>query len=303
MLKVEAINGEPPEFKKERVPFEDLTPYFPHERLILEREPDDVTTRVIDLIAPMGKGQRSLVVAAPHTGRSTILQRVAMAITQNNPEAILMVLMIDERPEDIVDMTRSVKAEVVSTNIEEAPARHVQVAEMAIEKGKRLVEHGRDVVVLLDGLNRLSRAYNATDDASGHKLPGGMDVVALHKPRSLLAAARCVEEGGSLTLMATVDPGEPGSVDRLIFDEVKHIGNHEIVLDSALVESRIYPAIDIHRSAARREETLLHPEEYDRVCMLRRQLENLGPAEAMEKLLGRLKETRSNAEFLLSLKS
>ncbi len=302
MLKVEAINGEAPELKREKIPFENLTPFFPTERLILEREPDEHAMRCLDLIVPIGKGQRGLIIAEPRTGRTTLLQKIANSISANNPDVVLIVLLVDERPEDVTEIERSVTAEVTSSTFDEPPARHVQVAEMVIEKAKRLVEHGKDVVVLLDSLTRLARAYNTVEPPSGRVLDGGVDANALHKPRRIFAAARNIEEGGSLTILATALVETQSRMDEVIFEEFKGTGNMELHLQRKLSERRLFPAVNLAISGTRREELLLHPEEMERTWQLRKSLNEAPPVEAMELLLKKLKETRSNAEFLLSLK-
>ena len=303
MLKVEAINGEPPDFKKAKIPFENLTPYFPRERFILERKAEEISTRAVDIITPIGKGQRGLIVAPPRTGKTVLLQKIANSITSNNPEAILIVLLIDERPEEVTDMERSVKGEVISSTFDEPPQRHTQVAEMVIEKAKRLVEHGKDVVILLDSITRLARAYNTIEPHSGRILSGGVDSNALHKPKRIFGAARNTEEGGSLTILATALIDTGSRMDEVIFEEFKGTGNMEIHLDRFLVERRVFPAINISQSGTRKEELLLHPDELEKIWHLRRYMNHVQPVEAMELLLKKLKETKTNAEFLLSLKN
>ncbi len=301
MLKVESINGEPPEMKKEKVPFENLTPYFPTQRLIMEREPEEVSMRVVDLVTPIGRGQRGLVVAAPRTGKTVILQKIANSITANNDDIVLIVLLIDERPEEVTDMKRVVDGEVVSSTFDEPPDRHVQVAEMVIEKAKRQVEHGRHVVILLDSITRLARAYNTIEPHSGRILSGGVDANALHKPKRFFGAARNAEEGGSLTILATALIETGSRMDDVIFEEFKGTGNMELNLDRHLVDKRVFPAINIEKSGTRREELLLHPDELDRIWMLRRVLNDVPPVEAMELLIGKLKKTKNNIEFLMAL--
>ena len=301
MLKVESINGEPPELKKAKIPYENLTPFFPTERFILEREPDEVSMRVIDLLTPIGRGQRGLIVAAPRTGKTVILQKIANSITENNDDVMLIVLLIDERPEEVTDMRRQVDGEVVSSTFDEPPDRHVQVAEMVIEKAKRQVEHGRHVAILLDSITRLARAYNTIEPHSGRILSGGVDANALHKPKRFFGAARKIEEGGSLTIIATALVDTGSRMDEVIFEEFKGTGNMELHLDRRLVDKRIYPAINIERSGTRREELLLHPDELERIWGLRRVLNDVPPVEAMELLVGKLKKTKNNIEFMMSL--
>ncbi len=301
LLKVETINGEPPEMKRKRVPFENLTPLFPTKRLLMETTADGVSMRAIDLISPIGRGQRGLIVAAPRTGKTVILQKIANSITANNDDIVLIVLLIDERPEEVTDMQRSVNGEVVSSTFDERPERHVQVAEMVIEKAKRQVEHGRHVVILLDSITRLARAYNTIEPHSGRILSGGVDANALHKPKRFFGAARNIEEGGSLTIIATALVETGSRMDEVIFEEFKGTGNMELNLDRHLVDKRVFPAINIEKSGTRREELLMHPDELDRVWQLRRILNGVPPVEAMEMMVAKLKKTRNNIEFLLSL--
>ena len=303
LLKVESINDEPPELKKEKVPFENLTPYFPTTRFILERGPEEISMRVVDLITPVGRGQRGLIVAAPRTGKTVILQKIANSLIENNDDIILIILLIDERPEEVTDMKRVVgkEVEVVSSTFDEPPDRHVQVAEMVIEKAKRQTEHGRDVVILLDSITRLARAYNTIEPHSGRILSGGVDANALHKPKRFFGAARKLEEGGSLTILATALIDTGSRMDEVIFEEFKGTGNMELCLDRKLVDKRIYPSINIERSGTRREELLLHPDELERMWKLRRVLNDVPPTEAMELLIGKLKKTQNNIEFMLSL--
>ena len=302
MLKVEAINGEAPEYKKAKIPFENLTPYFPKARFILEREPNEISTRAVDIVTPIGKGQRGLIVAPPRTGKTILLQKIANSITANNPEVFMIVLLIDERPEEVTDMDRSVDGEVISSTFDEPPQRHVQVAEMVIEKAKRLVEHSKDVVILLDSITRLARAYNTVEPHSGRILSGGVDSNALHKPKRIFGAARNTEEGGSLTILATALIDTGSRMDEVIFEEFKGTGNMELHLDRYLVERRIFPAINISQSGTRKEELLLHPDELEKIWHLRRYMNQVPPADAMELLKKKMKETKTNAEFLLSLK-
>ena len=303
MLKVEAINGEPPEFKKGKIPFENLTPYLPKERFILERDAKEISTRTVDLVTPIGKGQRGLIVAPPRTGKTILLQQIANSMTTNNPEIVLIVLLIDERPEEVTDMERSVRGEVISSTFDEPPHRHVQVAEMVIEKARRLVEHGKDVVILLDSITRLARAYNTVEPHSGRILSGGVDANALHKPKRIFGSARNTEEGGSLTILATALIDTGSRMDEVIFEEFKGTGNMELHLDRNLVERRIFPAINISKSGTRKEELLLHPDELSKIWHLRRYMNHVQPVEAMELLIKKMKETKTNAEFLMSLKN
>lgn len=302
LLKVEKINSKTPEQLKERILFENLTPLYPDKRLVMETSRDKLATRVIDLAAPIGKGQRALIVAPPKCGKTVLLQSIANAIEKNNPEIVLIVLLIDERPEEVTDMIRTVKGEVVSSTFDEPPERHVQIAEMVIEKARRLVETGFDVVILLDALTRLARAYNTVQPHSGKILTGGVDANALHKPKRFFGAARNVEEGGSLTIIATTLIDTGSRMDEVIFEEFKGTGNLELVLDRRLADRRVYPAIDVIKSGTRKEELLYHPQELDKIYLLRSALADLTPVDAMNLLLGRLKKTASNAEFLLSMK-
>lgn len=302
LLKVEKINNKPPERARERVLFENLTPLYPNERLVMETTKDKLSMRVLDLTAPIGKGQRSLIVAPPRSGKTIILQNIANAISTNNPEVVLIVLLIDERPEEVTDMIRSVKGEVVSSTFDEPADRHVLVAEMAIEKARRLVEYGHDVVILLDNLTRLARAYNTSQPHSGKILSGGIDANALHKPKRFFGSARNIEEGGSLTIIATALIETGSRMDEVIFEEFKGTGNMELVLDRRLADRRVYPAIDVIKSGTRKEDLLYHPDELDKIYVLRQALADLSPLDAMNLLVGRLKKTNSNAEFLLSMK-
>ncbi|WP_022853460.1 transcription termination factor Rho [Thermodesulfatator atlanticus] len=302
LLKVEKINFEDPEKARFKIPFDNLTPIYPNEWLRLETDPDNFSTRIIDLFVPIGKGQRGLIVAPPRTGKTMLLQNIANGIVRNHPEVYLIILLIDERPEEVTDMERSVpNAEVVSSTFDEPPQRHTQVAEMVVEKAKRLVEHGRDVVILLDSLTRLARAYNTVVPSSGKLLSGGIDANALHKPKRFFGAARNIEEGGSLTIIATclVDTGS--RMDEVIFEEFKGTGNMEIHLDRKLADRRIWPAIDIHKSGTRKEELLLPQEVLNRVWILRKLLSPLNPVDCMEFLLDKMKDTKNNAEFLAAM--
>ncbi len=302
LLKVDKINGRSPEKARERILFENLTPLFPSERIVMETTRDKLSTRVLDLAAPIGKGQRGLIVAPPRSGKTVILQSIANAIACNNPEIILIVLLIDERPEEVTDMQRVVVGEVISSTFDEPPERHVQVAEMAIEKARRLVEHGNDVVILLDSLTRLARAYNTVQPHSGKILSGGIDANALHKPKRFFGAARNIEEGGSLTIIATALIDTGSRMDEVIFEEFKGTGNMELMLDRRLANRRTYPPIDIMNSGTRKEELLYHPGELEKIRLLREALGDLASGDAMNLLLGHLKKTASNAEFLLSMK-
>ncbi|MGH7323049.1 MAG: transcription termination factor Rho [Candidatus Rokuibacteriota bacterium] len=301
LLKVEAINFEGPEQARDKIFFDNLTPLYPMERLRLEYDPENLTTRVMDLLTPIGKGQRGLIVAAPRTGKTMMLQAIAHAIAKNHPEVYLIVLLIDERPEEVTDMRRSVRGEVISSTFDEPPQRHVQVADMVIEKAKRLVEHKRDVVILLDSLTRFARAHNAIIPSSGKVLSGGLDANALQRPRRFFATARNVEEGGSLTIMATAIVDTGSRMDDVIFEEFKGTGNMEVHLDRRLMDKRIFPTINIEQSGTRKEELLLEKDELQKVWLLRKALSQLNPVEGMELLLDKLKLTRSNKEFLASM--
>jgi len=301
LLKVETINDEEPSRKKEIVPFENLTPYFPTQRLILERDKNELTTRIIDLVTPVGRGQRGLIVAAPRTGKTVVLQKIANSILINNDDITLIILLIDERPEEVTDMKRVVDAEIVSSTFDEPPDRHVQVAEMVIEKAKRLVEHGRHVVILLDSITRLARAYNTIEPHSGRILSGGVDANALHKPKRFFGAARNIEHGGSLTILATALIDTGSRMDDVIFEEFKGTGNMELHLDRHLVDKRIYPAINIEKSGTRREELLVHPDELDRMWRLRRAIGDIPLHDAMERIISVVKSKPTNVEFLMSM--
>ncbi len=301
LLKVEAVNFENPETCKDKVLFDNLTPVYPHERFMLERKPEEISTRVIDLLAPIGKGQRSLIVAPPYSGKTVLLQRLANSITGNHPDVVLIVLLIDERPEEVTDMQRNVQGEVISSTFDEPPERHVQVSEIVLEKAKRLVEHKKDVVILLDSITRLARAYNSVVPHSGKVLSGGIDSNALQKPKRFFGAARAIEEGGSLTIIATALVDTGSRMDDVIFEEFKGTGNMELQLDRNLFQRRIYPAIDIKRSNTRHEELLLKPEILQRVWILRKVLNELSNVEAMELLIEKLAKTKNNEEFLNSM--
>ncbi len=301
LLKVEAVNFENPEKCKEKILFDNLTPLYPNQRLKLETTPNEVSTRVLDLLAPIGKGQRALFVAPPYSGKTVLLQKVANAITLNHPEVVMIVLLIDERPEEVTDMQRSVKAEVVSSTFDEPAERHVQVAEIVIEKAKRLVEHKRDVVILLDSITRLARAYNTVVPHSGKILSGGVDSNALHKPKRFFGAARNIEEGGSLTIIATALVDTGSRMDEVIFEEFKGTGNMELQLDRSLFQRRIYPAIDIKRSNTRHEELLVEKDTLQRVWLLRKAFNDLNSAEAMELLIEKMSQSKNNVEFLQNM--
>jgi transcription termination factor Rho len=303
LIKVEAINFEPPEMARERVFFDNLTPLYPEEKLRLETVQENLAGRVLDLMTPIGKGQRALIVAPPRTGKTMLLQSVANSITRNHPEVTLIVLLIDERPEEVTDMQRSVHGEVISSTFDEPPTRHVQVADMVIEKAKRLVEYGRDVVILLDSITRLARAHNAVVPPSGKILSGGIDSNALQKPKRFFGSARNIEEGGSLTIIATALIDTGSRMDDVIFEEFKGTGNLEINLDRKLTEKRIFPSIDINKSGTRKEELLLAQKDFNRIIALRRVLSQLSATEAMELLLERLGKTKANSEFLDSMQS
>ena len=299
MLKVDATNYEPPaEGGKGKIAFENLTPLYPQSRFLLETNPEELSMRVMDLLTPIGKGQRGLIVAPPYSGKTVLLQKIANSITTNAPETMLIVLLIDERPEEVTDMQRSVKGEVIASTFDEPAERHVQVAEIVLEKAKRLVECGKDVVVLLDSITRLARAYNTTVPHSGKILSGGVDSNALHKPKRFFGAARCVEEGGSLTIIATALVDTGSRMDEVIFEEFKGTGNMELQLDRNLFQRRIYPAIDIKRSNTRKEELLVEVEFLQKIWILRKVLNELNSAEAMELLLERLAKTKTNRELL-----
>ncbi|MBV9216979.1 MAG: transcription termination factor Rho [Acidobacteria bacterium] len=303
LIKVEAINFEAPEQSREKVFFDNLTPLYPDEMLTMEVGPDNLPARVIDLVTPIGKGQRALIVAPPRTGKTMLLQTIANSITENHPEVSLIVLLIDERPEEVTDMQRSVRGEVISSTFDEPPTRHVQVADMVIEKAKRLVEHKRDVVILLDSITRLARAHNAVVPPSGKILSGGIDSNALQRPKRFFGAARNIEEGGSLTIIATALIDTGSRMDDVIFEEFKGTGNSEIHLDRKLSDKRLFPAIDLQRSGTRKEELLIDKENLNRIWVMRRVLNPLSPVEQMEVVLERLGKTKTNAEFLASMQS
>lgn len=301
LLRVEAVNGENPEVAKERPYFDGLTPTFPNRRLVLETVKDEIATRLVDLVAPIGCGQRGLIVSPPKAGKTVLLKKIANAITTNFPDVYLIVLLIDERPEEVTDMERSVRGEVVSSTFDEIPENHVRVAEMVLERAKRLVEHKKDVVILLDSITRLARAYNLVLPPSGRTLSGGMDPTAFHKPKRFFGAARNIEEGGSLTVLATALIDTGSRMDDVIYEEFKGTGNMELHLDRKLSERRIFPAIDIKRSGTRKEELLLKQEELDIMWMLRKVTNDREPSTVLEMLIDKLSKTRSNKDFLNSL--
>ncbi|MBM4164904.1 MAG: transcription termination factor Rho [Lentisphaerae bacterium] len=302
MGRVDLVNGKPAAEARKQVHFEYLTPLFPDRRIHLEVVADEVAMRVMDIFTPIGMGQRGLIVAPPRTGKTVLLQKMANSISANHPDVALFILLIDERPEEVTDMQRNTKAQVLSSTFDEAPERHVQVAEMMIEVAKRLVESGRDVCILLDSITRLARAYNTVQPHSGKILSGGVDANALHKPKRFFGAARNIENGGSLTIIATALVDTGSRMDDVIFEEFKGTGNMEICLDRAMVDKRVFPAINIEKSGTRKEELLLHPDELSRTWILRRALNGVPPVEAMEMVIKRLKSAKSNAEFLMSIK-
>ncbi len=304
LMQVELVNGRPPDEKTTTTVFEDLTPLHPEERLVLETSGDELSTRVVDLVTPIGKGQRGLIVSPPRAGKTVLLQKMALAIKKNHPESYLIILLVDERPEEVTDMVRTVSgptAEVVASTFDEPSGEHVHVSEIALEKAKRMVEDGRDVVILLDSITRLARAHNTEAPSGGKLLSGGLDSNAMQKPKRFFGAARKVEEGGSLTILATALIDTGSRMDEVIFEEFKGTGNMELHLDRRLVDKRVWPAIDINRSGTRKEELLLHKDEVDRVRALRRVLSDMHPTEAMELLTSRLRKTQTNAEFLMSM--
>ena len=303
LVKIVAVNFESPDEARNKILFDNLTPLYPQERLKLETVRENLSARVMDLLTPLGKGQRGLIVSPPRAGKTMLLQNVANSITTNHPEVVLMVLLIDERPEEVTDMQRSVKGEVISSTFDEPAARHVQVAEMVIEKAKRLVEHKRDVVILLDSITRLARAYNTIVPPSGKVLSGGVDSNALQRPKRFFGAARNIEEGGSLTIIATALVDTGSRMDEVIFEEFKGTGNMEVILDRKLVDKRVFPAIDIQRSGTRKEELLIPKEDLQRTWILRKVLNPLSPVEAMELLTDKLAKTRNNQEFLHNMSS
>jgi transcription termination factor Rho len=300
LIKVEAVNFEAPEQARDKLFFENLTPLYPQERITLET-PDSISSRIMDLWTPIGKGQRGLIVAPPRTGKTMLLQSIAQSVAKNHPEIYLMVLLIDERPEEVTDMQRSVEGEVISSTFDEPAQRHVQVAEMVIEKAKRLVEHKKDVLILLDSITRLARAYNTVIPPSGKVLSGGLDSNALQKPKRFFGAARNIEEGGSLTIMATALVDTGSRMDDIIFEEFKGTGNMEIHLDRKLTDKRVFPSIDVQKSGTRKEELLIPKEDLNRIWVLRKVLVPLSPVEAMELLIDKMSKTRTNADFLASM--
>ncbi len=302
LLKVDAVGDEDPEIAKDKTHFDNLTPLFPDDRFLLETDPDEMSTRVLDIVCPIGKGSRGVIVAPPRTGKTVLMQKLANAVLINNPEAFLIILLIDERPEEVTDMQRTcIGAEVISSTFDEPPERHVQVAEMVIEKARRMVEHKKDVIILLDSITRLARAYNTVQPHSGKILSGGVDANALHKPKRFFGAARNIEEGGSLTIMATALVDTGSRMDEVIFEEFKGTGNMEVHLDRGLVDRRIFPSINIAMSGTRKEELLYHPDEFSKVALLRRALTDVPAVEAMELLLGKLRNTPNNIAFLMTL--
>jgi len=301
LLKVEAVNLGNPDETKDKTLFDNLTPLYANERFILETKSDEISMRIMDLLTPIGKGQRGMIVAPPYSGKTVLLQKIANGITTNYPEAVLIVLLIDERPEEVTDMQRSVKGEVISSTFDEPAERHVQVAEIVLEKAKRLVESKKDVIILLDSITRLARAYNSTMPHSGKILSGGVDSNALQKPKRFFGTARNIEEGGSLTIIATALVDTGSRMDEVIFEEFKGTGNMELQLDRSLFQKRIYPAIDIKRSNTRKEELLVHPDELKRIWLMRKVLADLNTDEAMQLLIEKLGKTKTNVEFLLSM--
>ncbi len=302
LLKVEAVNFDAPELARDKILFDNLTPLYPQERFLLETKPEEFSMRVMDLLTPVGKGQRGLIVASPYSGKTVLLQKFANSITTNYPDSMLIVLLIDERPEEVTDMQRSVRGEVISSTFDEPAERHVQVAEMVLEKAKRLVEYDKDVIILLDSITRLARAYNTVVPHSGKILSGGVDASSLQKPKRFFGAARNIEDGGSLTIVATALIDTGSRMDEVIFEEFKGTGNMELQLDRTLFQRRIYPAIDVKKSNTRKEELLLDPEELKRTWILRKALSEKSSQEAMELLISGLKKYKTNAEFLMSLK-
>jgi transcription termination factor Rho len=301
LIKVEAVNFEHPDQARNKIFFDNLTPLYPEERLKLETTKDNLSGRVLDLLTPIGKGQRGLIVAPPRTGKTMLLQTIANSITENHPEVVMIVLLIDERPEEVTDMQRSVNGEVISSTFDEPATRHVQVAEMVIEKAKRLVEHGKDVVILLDSITRLARAYNTVVPPSGKILSGGVDSNALHKPKKFFGAARNIEDGGSLTIIATALIDTGSRMDEVIFEEFKGTGNMEVHLDRRLMDKRVFPAIDINKSGTRKEELLIPREDLNRIWILRKVLSQLSVVESMEFLLDKMHGSKTNKDFLDSM--
>ena len=302
LLRVDKVNDGDPERSGRKIPFENLTPLFPDRRFILEREQEEVSMRVMDIFTPIGMGQRGVIVAPPRTGKTVLLQKIANSISKNHPDVYLVVMLIDERPEEVTDMERHTSAHVLSSTFDEPPERHIQVAEMVIEMAKRMVECGRDVVILLDSITRLARAYNTMEPHSGKILSGGVDSNALHKPKRFFGAARNIEEGGSLTIIATALVDTGSRMDEVIFEEFKGTGNMELSLDRHLVDKRVFPAINIEKSGTRKEELLLHPDELNKTWILRKALNGVAPVETMELVISKLKKTKTNAEFLMTMK-
>src|ERR1700730_1487797 len=304
LMQVEAVNNHPPEERTSATIFEDLTPLHPNRRVVLETAAEEIAMRVVDLVTPIGKGQRGLIVSPPRAGKTVLLQKIALSVRQNHPECYLIVLLVDERPEEVTDMVRTVAgptSEVVASTFDEPAAEHIHVSDIALEKAKRLIEHGKEVVILLDSITRLARAYNTEAPSGGKLLSGGLDSNAMQKPKRFFGAARNVEEGGSLTILATALIDTGSRMDEVIFEEFKGTGNMELHLDRRLVDKRVWPAIDINRSGTRKEELLLHPDEYERIRMLRKVLADMHPVEAMELLTTRLRKAKSNAEFLFAM--
>jgi len=304
LMQVDAVNNHAPDERVVSAGFEDLTPLHPNKRLVLETTAEELAMRVVDLVTPIGKGQRGLIVSPPRAGKTILLQKIALSLIKNHPESYLIVLLVDERPEEVTDMVRTVAgptAEVVASTFDEPPSEHIHVSDIALEKAKRMVEHGQDVIILLDSITRLARAHNTEAPSGGKLLSGGLDTNAMQKPKRFFGAARTTEEGGSLTILATALIDTGSRMDEVIFEEFKGTGNMELHLDRRLVDKRVWPAIDINRSGTRKEELLLHKEEVDRVRILRRVLSDMHPVEAMEMLTSRLRKTKSNAEFLMSM--
>ncbi|MBI3828119.1 MAG: transcription termination factor Rho [Planctomycetes bacterium] len=301
LLQIKGINGEPPEKVNEKIPFDDLTPIHPTKRFILETSPDDISMRILDLVAPIGKGQRGLIVSPPKAGKTVMLQAIAHAIVVNNPDAHLIVLLIDERPEEVTEMERAVKGEVIASTFDEPASRHCQVSEMVIDRAKRLTEYGKDVVILLDSITRLARAYNTEVPHSGKILTGGVDATALQKPKKFLGAARNIENGGSLTILGTALIDTGSKMDEVIYEEFKGTGNMEVHLDRRLMNRRLFPTIDVNLSGTRREELLLHKDELQRVWLLRKYLQDLNIVESIEFLIEKMRKTKNNIEFLMSM--
>ena len=303
LIYVGDVNGDSPDYAYKRKSFDELIPIYPFERLKLETTPDESAMRIIDLISPIGKGQRGMIVAQPKVGKTTLLKKIANSITTNNPEVELIVLLIDERPEEVTDMKRSIKGEVIYSTFDELPEHHVKVAEMVLERGKRLVEHNKDVVILLDSITRLARAYNLVTPSSGKTLSGGLDPISLHKPKRFFGAARKIEDGGSLTILATSLIETGSKMDDVIFEEFKGTGNMEVHLDRKLSEKRIFPAIDINKSGTRKEDLLLTKEEYETILMLRKNLANLNTSDITEEVISQIVNTKNNAEFIKKIKT